>query len=333
MQLVIATNGAYLHEKQGLFEIRTPERSVEFSAVKVSSIVIGSAASLSTGAIRLAVENNIDILFLDKFGEPFARAWHCGFGSTAAIRREQMRWAEGEEGGSWVVEQIGSKIGEQRKMLEELLRRRSSAREEQSARLAELADLQARLEQIRGVPEAIRSEVFALEAQAGKTYFEALADIVPEAWRFRGRSRRPARDGFNAFLNYAYGVLYGLVDRCAVLAGLDPHLGLLHTDGYGRPSLVFDLIEPYRAWADHVVMTLTSTRRAHKEMLREVPGGLALDKPGKVLLLEALNAYLDEVVRLDGRQRSRRCHVQYRMHGLANRLLGRKEREIEVTEV
>jgi len=156
---------------------------------------------------------------------------------------------------------------------------------------------------------------------------------VPAAWRFDSRSRRPAKDGFNAFLNYAYGVFYGFLDKATVLAGLDPHLGMLHADNYGRPSLVFDVIEPYRPWADRVVVGLLASRRAQKEMLHPVPGGVALEKEGKGILMEALNGYLDEVVRMDGKQRSRRQHVQLRLHALANRLLDRPEAEEEVQEL
>ena len=54
--------------------------------------------------------------------------------------------------------------------------------------------------------------------------------LVPEAYRFEGRSRQPAQDGCNTMLNYSYGVLYSLVERACICAGLDPFVGFLHTD-------------------------------------------------------------------------------------------------------
>jgi CRISPR-associated protein Cas1 len=42
-------------------------------------------------------------------------------------------------------------------------------------------------------------------------------------------------------LNYSYGVLYSLVEKACILAGLDPFVGFLHTDNYNKKSLVFDL--------------------------------------------------------------------------------------------
>jgi hypothetical protein len=47
-------------------------------------------------------------------------------------------------------------------------------------------------------------------------------------------------------LNYGYGVLYSLVEKACIYAGLDPFVGFLHTDNYVKKSLVFDLLEPYR---------------------------------------------------------------------------------------
>jgi len=35
-----------------------------------------------------------------------------------------------------------------------------------------------------------------------KKYFEALSSIMPEKYKFGGRSRNPAKGEFNAMLNY-----------------------------------------------------------------------------------------------------------------------------------
>ena len=95
--------------------------------------------------------------------------------------------------------------------------------------------------------------MLGLEGMPGGPTSRCLGRLVPEAYRFEGRSRQPAQDGFNAMLNYGYGVLYSLVDSACICAGLDPFLGFLHTDNYNKPSLVFDLIEPFRILAERAV--------------------------------------------------------------------------------
>ena len=79
-----------------------------------------------------------------------------------------------------------------------------------------------------------------------KKYFGAISSIVPEKYKFEGRSRNPAKDEFNAMLNYGYGVLYSMVEKACIIAGLDPYIGFLHTDNYNKKSLVFDVIELFR---------------------------------------------------------------------------------------
>ena len=99
---------------------------------------------------------------------------------------------------------------------------------------------------------------------------------------FATRSRHPAHDEFNAMLNYGYGVLYSMVEKACILAGLDPFVGFLHTDNYNKKSLVFDLIEPFRILSDRATLLLFTGRRRQKDFFKPVPGGIALEqaRPG-----------------------------------------------------
>ena len=106
MQLVINSKGAYIRKRGECFEVTVDEKKSEISASKVQSILITTAVLISTDAILLAYENNIDIVFLDKFGNPFSRIWHSKFGSTALIRRRQLELSQSKEGVEIVKEWI-----------------------------------------------------------------------------------------------------------------------------------------------------------------------------------------------------------------------------------
>ncbi len=69
-----------------------------------------------------------------------------------------------------------------------------------------------------------------LEGTAGRVYFNTLSSLLVERYRFHGRSFRPAGDPFNAFLNYAYGVLYSRVEKVLIIAGLRSICGF-HASG------------------------------------------------------------------------------------------------------
>ncbi|NUM78827.1 CRISPR-associated endonuclease Cas1, partial [candidate division KSB1 bacterium] len=160
-----------------------------------------------------------------------------------------------------------------------------------------------------------------LEGTAGRIYFEALSFVQPEQFPFHGRSRQPAKDEFNCILNYCYGVLYGLVERACMLSGLEPYLGFFHTDNYNKKSLVFDLIEPYRLWAEETTVYLFSQRQVKKEMFDKIQNGMTLNKEGKQMVIAAFNERLDAALRHQGRNISRRNIIQFDCQAFAQELL------------
>jgi len=44
-------------------------------------------------AINLPMDHNIDLIFLDDFGDPCGRVWYSKLGSTTLIRRKQPEFA------------------------------------------------------------------------------------------------------------------------------------------------------------------------------------------------------------------------------------------------
>jgi len=63
MQLVINTYGSYLRKNGNCFLIKKEDKSFEVAVNKVNSILITTAAYITTDAIKLAIDNNIDIVF------------------------------------------------------------------------------------------------------------------------------------------------------------------------------------------------------------------------------------------------------------------------------
>lgn len=321
MQLVINTYGSYLQKNGDCFKVKTDDKVFEVSCKKVSSILISTAAYISTDAIKLAVENNIDIIFLDEFGNPYGRVWHCKLGSTTLIRRKQLELAQTEEGfelaKSWIVQKFNNQIN--------FLKRLANSRPEKEKEIVEYAEkieqIKNQLQTLSGTLEEKRETVMGLEGSAGRIYFEALSFIVPKRFEFDGRSRNPAKDEFNCLLNYAYGVLYSLVEKACIIAGLDPYLGFIHTDNYNKKSLVFDLIDIFRIFADQTVVYLFSQRKIKQEFFDEIKGGFTLNKEGKAVLISALNETLEKAQRYKGRNIKNRDTIQFECHSIANSLI------------
>jgi len=321
MQLVINSYGSYLRKSGDCFLVKTDDNVFEISVRKVDSIMITTSAYLSTDALKMAIENNIDVIFLDEFGDPYGRVWHSKLGSTVLIRRKQLEINATNEGlelaKGWVIK----KVENQMDFLERLKRPREDKAEKIEESIKGLAEIKQKIASLTGTIEERRGTIMAFEGAAGKIYFDALSYIMPERFKFDGRSRNPAKDEFNTLLNYAYGVLYSLVEKACIIAGLDPYIGFLHTDNYNKKSLVFDLIEVFRIFAEETVVYLFSGRKVKVEHFDDMKGGYTLNKEGKAVLIEALNKTLDETIRYRGRNIQKRNIIQFECHSIANNLI------------
>lgn len=322
MQLVINTYGAFLRKSGDCFAIKVDDRNLEVSVNKVQSILITTSAYLSTDAIKMAIENNIDIVFLDDYGDPFGRVWHSKLGSTTLIRRKQLEIMPTEEGFEMAKEWVIKKLENNIRFIKSLAHSRPEQSEQILNQMQTLENNVQSIQSLKGTINEKRAELMGLEGSAGKVYFEILSSVMPEKYKFNGRSKQPAKDEFNCTVNYAYGVLYGLVEKSCIIAGLDPYLGFIHTDNYNKKSLVFDLIEMFRIYADSTVVYLFTGRKIQTEFFDVIDsGGYTLNKEGKAFLLENFNKYLDESVRYQSRNIKRRDIIQFECHKIANKLI------------
>lgn len=331
MQLYLNTYGVYLHVKDALFEVRMPQEGGghekrHFAAQKVTSIVMTTSGALSTDAVRLALQNNIDIIFADSSGFPLGRVWHSKLGSTTKIRKRQLEASIGPEGVRWTIQWLAAKLDNQIEFIKSLKKHRARMGDYLDEKAAKIDNLRQsmRLQEEAPSVDTIAETLRGLEGTAGRLYFEVLSQALPPEYRFAGRSFRPALDAFNAFLNYGYGVLYSRVEKALMIAGLDPYVGFLHRDDYNQKSMVFDFIEPYRIHVETVVFRLFSAKKVNQAHTVPLANGLSLDKEGKQLLIERLNDYLEvQTIRYNGRNQSRGNGLQMDAHRFANELIGK----------
>ena len=74
--------------------------------------------------------------------------------------------------------------------------------------------------------------------------------MFPKDVRVENRISFKAYDELNNTFNLAYSVLKWKVHRAILEAKLEPYLGFLHSESFGKPSLVCDLMELYRCLVD-----------------------------------------------------------------------------------
>lgn len=327
MKLILNTPGLYLCKRGECFQIQSDDGKQEISAKKVDQILITTRAALSTDAIELALENNIDIVFLKSTGQPLGRVWHSKLGSITTIRRKQLFLQDTPFGLSLVKEWIIEKMDNQIELLNKLaMNRRDDRREivkETVAKIRQQKDNVSIIDSGKTVDE-VRDSIQGHEGSASRSYFQTLSKLILPKYEFEGRSRNPALDPFNCMLNYAYGILYSSVEKSCIIAGLDPYIGIMHTDNYNKKALVFDLVEIYRGYMDEIVFRLFSTKKVEDAFFDRVESGYYLNQEGKKAIISEYNKELEKKIRYRGRNIEFANIIQYDCHQIANRILKEK---------
>lgn len=321
MDLYINDYGTSIRKNGKMFEITSKENKNLISPLKIKTMIISKGILITTDAIELAVENNIDILLMDELGKPYGRFWYSRFGSTAYIRRKQVEIFENEKGIEFVKEWLTNKIKNCSLHLKDLQKKRESKKEYIETERISMQKYIYKIKAVSGNLQEKRSVLMGYEGNAGKIYYGVLSNLIPKDFKFEGRSMQPAKDEFNSLLNYAFGILYSKVEKACVIAGLDPYIGILHTDNYGKKSLTFDIIENYRHLASRTVFKLFTQKKINKGYFDVFSNGLSLNKEGKQVLIEAFYELLDKKIKHNGRQITNLDKIQCDCHEIANRLI------------
>lgn len=339
MELHITRFGVKISVKESLFELSWFDdnqvlQRESHSPLKVKNLWIQDGAIVTVAAFLLALEHNIDLVLMDMHGMPQARLSGFELYTTPSVQKAQVIVSVGPHAVPIVQQWTGQKLLNQAEFLEKLKSRRDRDKQRLlEERAAEIRKLRKRLMALHGAQvRDIAEELRGLEGAAGQLYFQTFSDVLPEEYRFNGRSRQPARDPFNAFLNYGYAILYGKTEQALLLAGINPCIGFLHRDGYRMKSMVFDFIEPFRIWVDRVVFRLFSRKLVTANHTTAHDGGLHLNNAGKKLLTESLKEYFGEKKEeLDGALVSRDHYLRQSAFRLARRLIQAAQMETDDT--
>jgi CRISPR-associated protein Cas1 len=324
MQLFLDSFGASLSVKNGMFSVK-PKNSEPrlFPIREINAIFLTRGVSVTTGALMLAIRNSIPVLLIDEIGHPVGQVWSGQFGSIATIRKNQALFANDIQGMYYIRELLLQKVSQQMEALRSLSPEGPVSQSLEKA-LPGMEGIRQKFAQWdhRGESrDELASQFRGWEGTASRYYFEALSAALPPPFQFKGRSKRPAFDPFNALLNYLYGILYAYVELALMKAGLDPYTGILHADEYNRPTLVFDQIEIYRQWADLTACRLASTGSLPPDTFTDTETeGVRMIQPGKGIAVEAFLETLNEKTEYKGQLRRRQTHIDLDAQRLAARL-------------
>ena len=298
--------GSHVGKYQGRLKVtKKKEVLAQAPLLHLETLTIGNqGVSLSADVIRACTERGIPIHFLSGTGTPYADVYSSGLTGTVLTRRAQLLAYNDLRAIQAALAFAGGKIQNQAALLKYIAKYRKEKEPELHRELRWLAgEILDHIEELCAIDflaprehyhiDDVRGQILSIEGRAAQKYWRGIKAVLPENLAWPGRQGRGAKDAFNSALNYGYGILYGQVQRAIVLAGLDPYGGYIHVDRPGKPSLVLDMIEEFRAPAvDRTVLGLVNK-------------GVKIEQNEEGFLTDKTRRFLAEkiLLRLEGRER------------------------------
>lgn len=126
-----------------------------------------------------------------------------------------------------------------------------------------------------------KDQLRGYEGEAASLYFSVFDELILQQktdFIFSGRNKRPPTDNVNAMLSFAYTLLTNNIASALEAVGLDPYVGVMHTERPGRVSLALDLIEELRpVLADRFVLSLINKKVVNaKDFLKKENGAVLM---------------------------------------------------------
>ena len=172
---------------------------------------------------------------------------------------------------------------------------------------------------LAGDNDNIRMKIMGLEGKASNEYWNGIRYFVSKEIGFLSRTKKPT-DLLNSMLNYGYAILASEITKSILVNGLDPYCGFLHFDMYGRTSLTFDLIEPFRAQiVDKTVIGLINRKQVTVDDLDKRNNTLKLD--ARKLIVEKILGKIYSSITFNGETVSYADLIEKQRKDLVNVLL------------
>ena len=216
-------------------------------------MIVSGEHDITTGAIRLLLKNEIDLIILDSFGNPAGYILPCG--KSRLIERYEAQSRISPSRALYIAKEMCIAS-----MTNKISLLRSIQKNTGVGIEIHIESIRRMIEKAESCQEANSLQGF--EGFSTNEYYSALMKIIPAEFNFTERNRNPPMDPFNSLLGYGYGILYSRIRSAIVRSGLSPYYGVFHATYKNQEALVYDLIEEFRQpVVDRAVLTLIARKQ------------------------------------------------------------------------
>lgn|GEM_PF-20737 len=289
---------------------------------QVRAVYAEASVTLKAGAAKLLMKRGIPVHFLGRDGSYLGTLWpreHLLAGEVLVRQAEHYidpakRLA------------LASRFvrGATANILRNLRHYRASGIPLDGA-ISTIEGMHSRIDSAKSVPE-----LMALEGNIRETYYLAWNELMPDEFRYTGRTRRPPRTMLDAMMSFGNSLTYAACLTELYHTQLNPTISYLHEPSERRFSLALDLSEVFKpVLVDRVIFKLVRQERFDESNFDADLDRVVLNDAGKRRFLEAYEERLSMTVeaRGTGRRVSHRGLIRLEAYKLLKHLLGMKEYE------
>jgi CRISPR-associated protein Cas1 len=315
MDLIIATFGSRIRRSHEQIVVQMPRQGEtrKYPARRLNRILILGRSSISSDAVRLAIKHHIDVAYIGKFGKPEARIVPSAPTGSTKVRHAQLRAALMGDTLGYAKKFIIGKIINQSALAAAMHLTPDHKNIEKNKAMINAAATRAGRAKNTG-------SLMSAEGHAAERYFSGVWSHV---FRFSGRNP-DGKDIVNVALNYGYGILYNEVERAVLFAGLDPFIGILHSERYGKPSLVLDAVEEFRVPViDAAILPMFANGLFERRDFIRKTTGYVIGASGRRKIINEVFSQLNTRITWKNRRRKLADIITYQSQELARSLTGR----------
>ncbi|HRD08707.1 MAG: CRISPR-associated endonuclease Cas1 [Saprospiraceae bacterium] len=247
-EIIIKTKGVTIDYRAPYLICTIGEEIKKINGGAISSIKMLEHCVMTSQVFDLIHKNGITITIQNGHSHPICKCVPFFQKLDKDAYRAQIKYSEGEAGvlKKIAIRWLDEKFKGRFQLMEQKLPEQKRTELEALKKTWYEESAEAHLES--------QSNLLSKEALSSKQYWKLFNFCLPHAFRFKVRTKNPGEDLTNVLLNYGYGILYGVIEKCITSCGLDPYCGIFHVDGSGRKSLVYDMIEAFRSSVEQMVI-------------------------------------------------------------------------------
>lgn len=239
--LYITEQGAKLSVGEGKMIVECQDESRRLVPIEtLESIVIFGSVLFTSGAMEACLSKGISTSFLSPRGRYFGRLESTAHFNADRLKNQVYISDDDAQRLLFAKRTLRAKVHNQMVLLRRYQRSADGIKVEDDLHQMQICD--HKMERTNSI-----DEIMGYEGMAARCYFSALSKLVKDDFAFKGRTKRPPKDAFNAMLSLGYTIVFYEIYAEIESRSLNPYIGFVHQVKERHPALVSDLLEEWRA--------------------------------------------------------------------------------------